>query len=97
LSDPPTSLLLILFKYTNLLKCLHDLAIDTSTSIDVVGWARATVTGGAVDFAKTTNTNGFSEIDVTGDRSSTDVEPVNGLRWELLGWASLDSVNPTCG
>jgi len=63
----------------------------------VVRWARATVAGGAVDFAKTTDTDGFAEVDVAGDGGGANVEPINGLRWELLCWAGLDGINPTCG
>lgn len=62
----------------------------------MVGWARATVAGGAVDLAKTANTDGLAEVDVAGDGRGANVVPVDGLRWELLGSAGLDRVNPTC-
>jgi hypothetical protein len=48
-----------------------------------------------VDFAETTNTDGFAEVDVAGDRGGADVEPVDRLRRELLRWAGLDGINPT--
>ena len=94
--DTATSLLLILLKDTNLLECLHDLAVNASGGIGVVRWTRATVAGGAVDLSETTNTNGFAKVDVTGDGGSTNVKPVDRLWWELLCWAGLDGINPTC-
>lgn len=62
----------------------------------MVGWARATVAGGAVDLAKTADTDGLAEVDVAGDGRGANVVPVDRLRWELLGGAGLDRVNPTC-
>jgi hypothetical protein len=32
---------------------------------------------------------------MTSNSSGTDVEPIDGLRWELLCWAGLDGINPT--
>lgn len=96
LGDPATSLVLILLEDTDLLKGLHDLAVNGAGGIDVVGWARTTVAGGAVDLAKTADTDGLAEVDVAGDGRGANVVPVDGLRWELLGGAGLDRVNPTC-
>ena len=48
-----------------------------------------------MDLSQTTDTYGFAEVDVTGDGSGTDVEPVDGLGRELLRWAGLDGINPT--
>jgi hypothetical protein len=96
LGDASSSLILILLQDTDLLKGLHDFAVDATGGIDVVGWARTTVAGAAVDFAETANTDGFAEVDVAGDGGGADVEPINGLRGELLGWAGLDGINPTC-
>jgi hypothetical protein len=95
LCDAAASLILILLQDANLLESLHDLAVYASGSIDVVGWAGATVAGRAVGFAHATNTDSLSEVDMTSNRSGTNVEPIDRLRWELLRWASLDSVNPT--
>jgi hypothetical protein len=77
LGDATASLLLVLLQNTNLLKSLHNLAVYASAGIDMVGWAGATVAGGAVDFAKTADTDGFAEIDVTGDSGSANIEPVD--------------------
>jgi len=96
LGNSATSLILVTLKDTDLLKRLHDLAVDRAGGIDVVGWAGATVAGGAVDLAKTADTDGLAEVDVAGDGGGAHVEPVDGLRWELLGWAGLHRVNPTC-
>ncbi len=95
LCDTATSLVLILLQNTNLLKSLHNLAVYASAGIDVVGRAGATVASGAVNLSETTNTDGLPEVDVTGDGSSADVEPVDGLGWEFFCWASLDGIDPT--
>lgn len=61
----------------------------------MVRGAVATVLGGTVDLAETADTDGLAKVNVTGDGSSTDVEPVDVQRRELLGVTSLDGVNPT--
>jgi hypothetical protein len=43
LCDSTSSLLLVLLNHTDLLKGLQNLAVDTSTSIDMVGWTAASV------------------------------------------------------
>lgn len=95
LGDAATSLVLIALKNTNLLEGLHDLAVNRSGSGDVVGWAGTTVAGGSVDLAKTSDTDGFAEVDVASDGRGANVVPVDGLRWELLGGTGLDGINPT--
>lgn len=97
LGDAAATLLLVLLKDTDLLKGLHHLSVDGAGSIDVLGGTAATVLGSAVDLAETADTDGLAEVDVAGDRGSADVEPVNILGRELLGGASLDSVDPTWG
>lgn len=77
LGDASSSLVLILLQDTDLLKGLHDFAVDAARGINVVGWARATVACAAVDFAETADTYGFAEVDVAGDGSSADVKPVD--------------------
>ena len=77
LCDATASLILILLQNTDLLKRLHDLAVYASAGIDMVGWTGTTVAGGAMDFAKTTDTDGFAEVDVAGDGGSTNVKPVD--------------------
>lgn len=61
----------------------------------MLGRARATVDGSAVDLAEAADTDGLAEVDVAGDGGGTDVEPVNVLGRKLLGDTSLDGVNPT--
>jgi hypothetical protein len=48
-----------------------------------------------VDLSKSANTDSFAEVDVAGDGSGADVEPIDGLRGELLGGARLNGVDPT--
>lgn len=61
----------------------------------MVGWSGTTVLGGTVNLGETANTDSFAEVDVTGVGSGTNVVPVDGLRWEFVGRAGLDSINPT--
>jgi hypothetical protein len=76
LSNATATLVLILLENTNLLKGLEDLALDGTGGIDVVARARATVLGRAVHLAETANTDGLTEVDVTGNGGSTDVVPM---------------------
>ena len=62
----------------------------------MLGGAGATVLGGSVDLAETTDTDGLAQVDGASDSGGTDVEPVNVLGRELLGRTGLDGVNPTC-
>lgn len=41
----------------------------------MMGGSRATVLGAAVDFSHATDTDGFAEVDVSGDSCGTGVEP----------------------
>lgn len=95
LGDASATLLLVLLENTNLLEGLHDLAVDGAGGVDVLGGARATVDGSAVDLAEAADTDGLAEVDVAGDGGGADVEPVNVLGRKLLGDTSLDGVNPT--
>ena len=96
LGDATSTLLLILLQDANLLKGLHDLAVDGARGVDVLGGAGTTVLGGAVDLAETANTNGLAEVDVASDGGGADVEPVDVLGGQLLGGAGLDGIDPTC-
>ena len=114
LCDSASSLLLILLQHTDLLEGLHDLAVDTSTSIDVVRWTTASVASWAVNLSESSYTDGLAEVDwrklgsaiaigvldsaiptMARDWSGSDIEPIDRLRWKLLGWAKLDGINPT--
>ena len=95
LGDAAATLLLVVLKDTNLLEGLDDLAVDRAGGINVPGGAVATVLGSTVDLAETADTDGLAQVDVTGDRGGTDVEPVNVLGRELLGGTSLDGIDPT--
>lgn len=97
LGDAAATLLLVLLNDADLLKGLEDLAVDGAGGVVVVRGAVAAVLGGTVDLAKTADTDSLAEVYVTGDGSSTDVEPVDVQRRELLGVTSLDGVNPTLG
>ena len=64
-----------LLEDTDLLERLEDLAVNGSGGVDVVGGARATVLGGAVNLPQTANTNGLAHVDVAGNGSGADVVP----------------------
>lgn len=95
LGNAATTLVLILLNNLDLLEGLEDLAVNRTGGIDVMGWAVATVLGTAVDAAKAADTDGLAEVDVAGNGSGADVEPVNVLGRHLLGGTGLDGVNPT--
>ena len=87
-------ILIDLLNNTELLKSLNDLAVDGAGGIDVVVWSRASVLGAAVDLAETADTDGLAEVDVAGDGSGADVEPVGRLRGQLVAVRGLDGVDP---
>lgn len=95
LGDAAASLLLILLQDADLLKRLHDLAVNGARGVDVLRGTRATVLGGTVDLAEAANTDSLAAVDVAGDGGSADVEPIGILGRHLLGGTSLDGVNPT--
>lgn len=80
---------------TDLLKSLKDAAVDGTGGVDVLGGTGTPVLGVTVDLAKTANTDGLAEVDVTSDTGGTNVEPVDVLRGELSRGASLNGVDPT--
>ena len=96
LCDAAATLVLVLLKDTDLLESLHDLAVDGAGGVNVVGGAGTAVLGGSVDLAETAYTDSLAHVDVAGDGSGADVEPVDVLGRELIGVACLDSVNPAC-
>ncbi len=52
---------------------LEDLAVDAAAGINVLGGARATVLGAAVNLAEAADTDGLAEVDVAGDAGGADV------------------------
>jgi hypothetical protein len=95
LSDAASALVLVVLENANLLQRLHDLAVDASRGIDVLGWPDAAVLGRAVELSHAADADCLAEVDVARDRGGADVEPVDVLRRELLGGSRLDGVNPT--
>ena len=76
LGDAAATLLLVVLNDANLLEGLEDLAVDGTAGIDVPGGADTPVLGSTVGPAETANTDGLAEVDVAGDGSSANVEPV---------------------
>ena len=60
LCDAAATLVLVLLKDTDLLKSLHDLAVDGAGGVNVVGRAGAAVLGGSVDLAEAAYTNSLA-------------------------------------
>ena len=60
LCDTAATLVLVVLNDTDLLKRLHDLAVDGSGRVDVVRGAGAAVLGGSVDLAKTADTDSLA-------------------------------------
>jgi len=60
LCDAAATLVLVVLNDTNLLKRLHDLAVDGAGGVDVVRGAGAAVLGGSVDLAETADTDGLA-------------------------------------
>lgn len=56
-------------KYTDLLKGLNDSSLNTSSGITVVTWSYTSSVLGTVEFGESTDTDGFSEVDVSSDGS----------------------------
>lgn len=63
----------------------------------MLGGARATVLGGTVHLAEAADTDGLAAVDVAGNGSGANIEPVGVLGRHLLSGAGLDGVNPTWG
>jgi hypothetical protein len=89
-------ILINLLDNAELLERLDNLAVNGAGGIDVVVGPRATVLGASVDLAETANTDGFAQVDVSGDGGGADVEPIGGLRGQLVAVRGLDGINPTC-
>lgn len=81
---------------TNLGQGLNDLSVDGSGSIGVSVGSETSVDGTTVQLVQLTNTNLLSQIDVTGDGSSSLVEPsLRLLGRQLIAGRGLDNVNVT--
>lgn len=81
---------------SDLFKRLQDSSVDGAGSVTVVRWLETTVLGSTVNFVQFTDTNGFSEVDVSGGRSSTLVKPsFSVLRWKLVTTGGFDNFGVT--
>lgn len=59
-------------------------------------WSETSVGGTAVQLVQLTNTNVLTQVDVSGSRSSSLVEPGLGLLWgQLVTGRGLDDLNVT--
>lgn len=84
------------FDDTDLFQGLQNLSVDGTGSIDVLVWSDTSVLSTTVQFVQFTDTNLFSHVDVSGNRSGTLVEPTFGILWRhFITSGSLDNVNVT--
>jgi hypothetical protein len=81
-NSPPAGFL-ILLQYSNLFKSLQYLSLYTSATFKVTSWTSPTVLTAAVEFAKSSHTDGFAEVDVSCNCCGADVEPV-WIIWSKL-------------
>lgn len=56
--------------------------------------ARAAVLSAAVGFAEAANAHALAQVDVARDGRGAGVEPVGGLRGELVAVGGFDGVDP---
>ena len=61
---------------------------------DVAQWKRPKNLFTSINFGYSADTNGLSDVDVSGHGSQPGVVPIFIIRGQLLGDVSLDNVNP---
>lgn len=81
---------------TDLLQSLQDSSVDRTRSVSMLVWSETSVDGTTVQLVQLTDTNLLSQVDVSGSRSSSLVEPSLGfLRWQLVTCGGLNELNVT--
>lgn len=84
------------FDDTQLFQGLQDLSVDGTGSVNVLVWSDTSVLGTTIQLVQLTDTDLLSQVDVSGNRSSSLVEPTFGvLWWQFITSRSLDEVNVT--
>lgn len=84
----------VLLENSDTLEALDYLALHGSGSIGVVRGAEASVRSTTVELLQVSDTNGLAQVDVSGKRSSSHVEPVWVVWCLFLESTSLDNVDP---
>lgn len=83
-------------KDTNLFQRLQHLSVDRAGSVSVSVRSEASVDSTTVDLVQLTDTNVLSQVDVSGSRSGSLVEPGLGfLGWQFVTGGGLDEFNVT--
>lgn len=80
----------------DLLQSLNNLSVDRAGSVSVLVWSETSVDSTTVQLVQLTDTNVLSQVDVSGSRSSSLVEP--GLRFlgrQLVAGGGLDKLHVT--
>lgn len=67
---------------------------DLGTGLSVMGRSEAISALLTIVGSEGRDANGSSHIDLVGDRSSSDVKPVGGVRSKVLSAAGLDELGP---
>lgn len=84
------------FEDTDLLQSLDNSSVDGTRSVGVLLWSETSVDSTTVQLVQLTDTNLLSQVDVSGSRSSSLVEPGLGLLWwQLVTSRGLDKLNVT--
>lgn len=80
----------------NLLQSLNNLSVDRARSVSVLVWSETSVDRATVQLVQLTDTNVLSQVDVSGSRSSSLVEPGLGLLGrQLIASGGLHKFNVT--
>lgn len=80
----------------NLLQSLDNLSVDRAGSVSVLVWSETSVDRATVQLVQLTDTNVLSQVDVSGSRSSSLVEPGLGLLGrQLIASGGLHKFNVT--
>lgn len=83
-------------KNTNLLQSLDNSSVDGARSVGVLAWSETSVLGTSVQLVQLTDTNLLSQVDVSGSRGGSLVEPGLGFLWrQLVAGRSLHKLNVT--
>merc|ERR1740129_1255909 len=84
----------VLFDQFQCFQRLKAFASDTTGSCTPMAGSASIVTTNSINFGYSADTNGLSDVDVSGHGSQPGVIPIFIIRGQLLGDVSLDNVNP---
>lgn len=81
---------------TDLFQSLQDSSVNGTRSVTVVRWSSTSALSVTVQLVQLTDTDLLSQVDVSGNRSGTLVEPtLSILWWHFVTSGSLDDIHVT--